>query len=500
MKTFVFWRRVAGAAFTALVLAACGTSVNMDQSELQNPDAAPVDPPNEAVILLEELQFIIERSGLRSLPSDPEQILQSLLTLPNGLGNVVAMHLGRLYPNPNELTPGVGPLLDLLLSRLRLLLSGEQLIRILQDTIDSELSILLLPVDAVTVISVLPTNVVKANPNATPLPEAKVDLGQLTYEVNGRTRTVHQYMQSGMTNALAFMHDGRFVYDTYENGFNPNTRQHVWSVTKSVTSALVGIAVAEGRVASIHDPITKYIPEAVGTVWDGVTVKNLVQMKSGTYWVDVPVHQPEQLVLMAADFHTNGLYGMTRDEYLLRMTRVSPPGTFYRYNSGDPQMLAWMLENIYGKPYAEILSEKIWQPAGMQDDALVMVDRLGNTFASMGLFATARDMLRFGEIYRQGGRSLDGKQIVPEAWVRESSNYDKARGGGSRGYMWPHWGGVESGNYTAAGFGHQRVGVAPSMNLVGVRFGNDPVDTVSPAEWEAVMDAVGRHLEDGDAR
>jgi CubicO group peptidase (beta-lactamase class C family) len=497
MKSFVFWQRLVGAAFLTLAVAACGGSGGSGQSELPDPDAAPLEPPNEGVILLEELLVIVERSGLRSLPSDPAQIFQSLLTLPDGLGNVVRMHLGRLFPNSNELTPGLGPLLDLLRSRLQLLLGGEQVIRLLQDTMDGEFSILLLPVDAVTVIAILPTNVVKADPNATPLPEAKVDLSQLTYEVNGRTRTVHQYMQSGMTNALAFMHDGRFVYDTYQNGFNPNTRQHVWSVTKSVTSALVGIAVAEGMVGSINDPITKYIPDAIGTVWEGVTVKNLVQMKSGTYWVDVPIHQPEQLVLMGADFHTNGLFGMTRDEYLLRMTRVSPPGTFYRYNSGDPQMLAWMLENIYGKPYAEILSEKIWQPAGMQDDALVMVDRLGNTFASMGLFATARDMLRFGEIYRQGGRSLDGKQIVPEAWVRESSNYDKARGGGSRGYMWPHWGGDESGNYTAAGFGHQRVGVSPSMRLVGVRYGNDPIDSVAPAEWEAVMEAVGRYFEQG---
>lgn len=503
MKSFA-WRHLVGATVSLVLLAACGGAAPLDPT-LSTPtprdgqEAPTVERPNEGVILVEELLHVVRRSGLQSLPTDPAQVLEAILTLPNGLGDVLAMHLGRLYPNPNELTPGVGPLIDLLQARLGMLLSGEQLLRVVQDTMDLELSLLLLPIDAVTVISILPTNVVKADPNAQPLPEARMDLSQLTYEINGRTRTLHEYMQSGQTNAIALMHDGRLVYDTYQNGFNPQTRQHVWSVTKSVTTALVGIAVEEGLVESIHDPITKYIPDAVGTVWEGVSVKNLVQMKSGTYWVDVPVHQPEQLVLMGADFHSNGLVGMTRDEYLLKLTRVSPPGTFYRYNSGDPQMLAWMLENLYGRPYAEILSEKIWQPAGMQDDALVMVDRLGNTFASMGLFATARDMARFGEIYRSGGRSIDGKQIVPEAWVRESSNYDRANGGGSRGYLWPHWGGVESGNYTAAGFGHQRVGVSPSMNLVGVRFGNDPVDTIAPAEWEAMMNAVGQFLENGGA-
>lgn len=491
------WRGLASLCATTLLLAACQGGVVDNQSSARDADDPPSDPPNEGVILVEELAHMVERAGLYSLPSDPAKIIESLTTLPDGLGDVVAMHLGRLYPTPHEFTPGMGPLMDLLQARANLLLDGGQPLRLLQDSMDGEVSILLLPVDATTVIVILPTQVVKANPASPDLPAAPVDLSQLTYEINGRTRSVAEYMQSGSTNAIAFMHNGQFIYEDYQNGFNDNTRAHMWSVTKSVTTALVGIAVAEGLVDSIYDPITKYIPDASGTVWEGVSVEDLLQMESGTYWVDVPVHQPEQLVLMGADFHSNGLYGMTRDEYLLRLTRVSPTGDHYRYNSGDAQMLAWLLENVYARPYAEILSEKIWQPAGMQDDALVMIDRLGNTFASMGLMATPRDMLRFGEIFRNGGRSIDGKQIVPQAWVAASHNYDKDNGGGPRGYMWPHWGGVESGNYTAAGYGHQRVSVAPSLNMVGVRFGNDPVDTIAPAEWEAVLTAVGQYLQSG---
>ncbi len=489
------WRQLVGAAVTALALVACGSTDNQNQAEI--PDDTSAEAPNEGVILVEELVHMVERSGLYSLPSDPTEALAAISTFPDQLGDVIAMHLGRLYPTPHEFIPGVGPLTDLLQARADLLLSGGQPVRLLQDTMGGELSILLLPIEATTVIVILPTQVVEADPAAAALPEAKVDLSQLTYEVNGQTRTVEQYMQSGSTNAIAFMHNGQFVYDDYQNGFNPNTRHHMWSVTKSVTTSLVGIAVAEGLVDSIHDPITKYVPEATGTVWEGTSIEDILQMESGTYWVDVPVHQPEQLVLMGADYHSNGLFGMTRDEYLLRLTRVSPPGEFYRYNSGDAQMLAWLLENVYQKPYAQILSEKIWQPAGMQDDALVMVDRLGNTFASMGLHATPRDMVRFGEIHRNGGRSIDGRQIIPEAWVKMSHNYDKATGGGPRGYMWPHLGGVESGNYTAEGYGHQLVSVMPSLHMTGVRFGNDPVDTIAQKEWEAVLTAVGEHLENG---
>jgi len=493
------WVRLLSAAVTALALVGCGASVD-PQAQPRAAEETQAEPPDENVILVEELQHIVERSGLYSLPSDPEEVLTALATLPNGLGDIIAMHLGRYYPTPDELTPGVGPLIDLLQARANLLLGGGQLTKNLEDTQDGEFAILLLPVDATIVIVILPTQVVRANPAAPALPEARMDLSQVTYEINGRTRTVGQYMQGGNTNAIAFMHDGRFIYDAYQNGFNPNTRHQMWSVTKSVTTSLVGIAVAEGLVDSIHDPITKYIPEATGTVWEGTSIEDILHMESGTYWVDVPVHQPEELVLMGADFHSNGLYGMTRDEYLLRLTRVSPPGQFYRYNSGDAQMLAWLLENVYQKPYAHILSEKIWQPAGMQDDALVMHDRLGNTFASMGLFATPRDMVRFGELFRNGGRSVDNKQIVPKKWVEASHNYDKATGGGPRGYMWAQWDNGEPGNYTAIGYGHQRVSVAPALNMVGVRFGNDPVDTIAPKEWEAVLTAVGNHLEGGRAK
>lgn len=491
------WRRLAGAVGITLTLVACADSVPPQQAMSRGSDGTAADPPNEGVILGEELLHMVERSGLYSLPTDPVEAMAAITSFPDQFGDIIAMHLGRFYPTPYELTPGVGPLVNMLEARADLLLSGGQATRLIEDTMDGEASILLLPVEATTVIVILPTNVVRANAGAAALPENRIDLSQVTYEVNGRTRTVEQFMQSGSTNAIAFAHNGKFIYDAYQNGFETKTRHHMWSVTKSVTTSLVGIAVAEGLVDSIYDPIKKYIPEAEGTVWEDTSVEDILQMESGTYWVDVPVHQPEQLVLMGIDYHTNGLYGMTRDEYLLRLTRTSPPGEFHRYNSGDAQMMAWLLENVYQKPYAEILSEKIWRPAGMMDDALVMVDRLGNTFASMGLMATPRDMLRFGELHRNGGRSINGTQVIPEAWVKMSHNYDTATGGGPRGYMWPHWGGVESGNYTAEGYGHQHVAVAPSLNTVGVRFGNDPVETIAHAEWEALLTAVGNYLEGG---
>ena len=457
------------------------------------------EPPDEATILVEEIPRIAERGTMYSLPPDPDSAMEALSTLPQGADDVIGMHLGRLHPTPYESTPGVAPLVSLLGARAGLLLDPQHLEKKLQDTANGEVAILLLPIDATTAIVVMPTQVVESDPQATPMPERRVDLRGLTYEVNGEERTIEEYLADGATNAVAFVHDGEYVYDAYQNGFTPDTRHQLWSATKSVTTSLVGIAVEEGLVDSILDPIEKYIPEAAGTAWEGTTVEDLLQMESGIYWVDVPVHQPEELVLMGIDFHTNGLYGMTRDEYLLQLTRVSEAGEHHRYNSADTQMLAWLLENVYADSYATILSEKLWQPAGMESDALIMVDREGSAFASMGLFVTAKDAARFGELFRNGGRNLEGEQVVPEAWVAASSDYSEETGG-PRGYQWAPW----SEGYTAVGYGHQRISVAPALDMVGVRFGNDPVDSVAVKEFEAlylaVADALGAGEEPGRRR
>src|SRR5688572_15511166 len=125
----------------------------------------------------------------------------------------------------------------------------------------------------------------------------------------------------------------------------------------------------------------------------------------------------------------------------------------------------------------------------MENEALIMVDREGHAFASMGLFVTAKDAARFGELFRNGGRALDGTQVVPKRWVEASTNYTEPEGG-PRGYQWMKW----SHGYTAQGFGTQRIAVAPELDMVGVRFGNDPVDSIAPKEFEALYLAVAEKL------
>jgi hypothetical protein len=129
-------------------------------------------PPNEGMILLQAIPHIAERSTLYSLPPDPESALEALSTMPDGLNDVIAMHLGRLNPTPYESTPGVAPLGSLLDARADLLLNPQHWDKKLRDTMSGEFAILLLPMDATTVIVIMPTQVVESDPQATPLPEA----------------------------------------------------------------------------------------------------------------------------------------------------------------------------------------------------------------------------------------------------------------------------------------------------------------------------------------
>ena len=211
------WGRALGAALMALALVACDATIDDPQAGARQAAATNDDPPDEGVILLEETVHIVERSGMYSIPTDPLEAMAAIATLPDGLGDVIAMHLGRYYPTPHEFAPAVAPLTDLLQARANLLLGGGQLTRMAEDTMDGEFSVLLLPVDATSVIVILPTQVVQADPAAPDLPATPIDLSQLTYEVNGRTRTIEQYMQSGQTNAIAFMHNGQFIYEAYQN-------------------------------------------------------------------------------------------------------------------------------------------------------------------------------------------------------------------------------------------------------------------------------------------
>ncbi len=246
------------------------------------------------------------------------------------------------------------------------------------------------------------------------------------------------------------------------------------SVAKSFISALVGIAVGEGKIQSIEDPITKYVSKLKGSAYDDVRIKDILQMSSGAEWNE-DYSDPE------SDINRFGkifALGGSLDEFAATLQRDTQPGTVNHYNSIDTQVLGMLLVSATGRSISDYMSEKLWQPMGAESAAHWLVDSNGMEMVFGGLTATARDYAKLGELYRLGGH-LNGKQIVPARWVQASVTPDaphlKPKSDDPNvefefgyGYQWWIPPGNE-GEFTAIGVYNQFVYVNPAHQVVIVK-------------------------------
>jgi len=355
--------------------------------------------------------------------------------------------------------------------------------RVLTGTI-----LLPVPIDPVKPELALPTAPVHNGAYVSALPDNPQDLSTVEYTWQGQTRTVADFQR-----------------DYYTNGWSADLRHQPWSVTKSFVSTLIGIARDEGRLGSVAEPIDTYLPELRGTAWAGVTIQNLLEMESGVEWDEEnPVlalnTQVQQWAELGLDRFTHGLAGKSRNEFLKSLRRVEPQGTTFHYNSGNTQVPTWLLETRYGQSFAQLLSEKLWQPAGMAGDALVMTDRAGDAVASQGLYARSHDFARLGELFRHNGTTAEGNRVVAADWVREATVFTGVSGG-RYGYQW--WQGATPDGFSAVGFQGNRITVSPANCLTGVRLSHTLSAQVGSGgaaiddggeEWNAVYRAVATRL------
>jgi CubicO group peptidase (beta-lactamase class C family) len=400
---------------------------------------------------------------------------------------------------------GVPGVADLAAGRAEVMMDPAFWTQVVGNLLVSQTVVLPKPVDLVKPEMYLPTVPIADGDYVSALPRKEVDLSDVRYEWQGRQKSLREFVNSTETDIVAFIRDGAIVTDLYANGWSADVRHQPWSVTKSFISAVVGIAVGEGKVRSVEDPIERYIPELAGTAWEGTTIRNLLEMESGVHWDEgTPVlavnTQVQQWIQAAVDLYTNGAAGQGRNEFLKSLPRVAEQGTKFSYNSGNTQVLAWMTEKLYGKPFNEIVSEKLWKPAGMDGDARIMTDRVGDAIASQGLYSRVFDLARFGELYRNGGKTPEGKRVVPAAWVRESTTMTEIS---KRDYAYQWWFGGLAGSFEASGFQGQKITVAPSHCLTGVRLshtlganmsGGKFAVEMGAAEWTEAYKAVAAKL------
>ncbi|MER5221012.1 serine hydrolase domain-containing protein [Streptomyces flaveus] len=254
-------------------------------------------------------------------------------------------------------------------------------------------------------------------PSSTPRPWPQGDTISLpeTYVFASESRSTEEFLADTDTAALLVLIDGAVRHERYRLTGGPGVQWLSMSVAKSFVSALVGIAVDEGHIASIDDAISTYVPVRPGSAYDGVSIRHVLQMSSGARWNEDYSDPESDIWRLGAVLAGQG----TLDDFVATAARESEPGTVCRYNSGDTQALGALVARATGRPLAEYMQEKLCKPLGVESHGYWIQDVAGTEMAYAGLNLTARDFARIGELYRNGG-VWDGKQIIPAAWVRDS--------------------------------------------------------------------------------
>lgn len=234
----------------------------------------------------------------------------------------------------------------------------------------------------------------------------------------GAPWTAADLLAKGETAALLVVKDGVIRHEHYALTGGVAVPWLSMSVAKSFISALVGIALGEGLIGDIEEPISRYVPVEPGSAYDGVAIRSVLQMSSGARWNEDYHDRNSDAARMAAA--TSGIGGASHDTLVATMVRENPPDTVCRYNSADTQALACLLRRATGRPVAGYMQEKLVEPLGFGSPGCWLIDTTGVEMGYAGLNLVARDYAAFGELYRNGGVA-NGRQVVPAEWVATST-------------------------------------------------------------------------------
>lgn len=320
---------------------------------------------------------------------------------------------------------------------------------------------------------IFPSTTMPASTRPYRFPEgAPIELPKrFTYK--GEDRDVETFLAETDTSALLVLRGGELRYERYFAPGGPDVHWISWSVAKSFISALVGIAVHEGHIRSIEEPISDYVPALRGSGYEGVRIKDVLQMSSGVRWDETYLNPVSDVNRFGAVLFLGG----SLDAFTASLVREREPGTFNHYSSADTHALGMLLTEATGRTVTDYMHEKLWEPLGMESRGHWLVDDEGMEMVFGGLNAIARDYAKLGELYRLRG-VFRGESIVPTEWVDASIRPDaphltpEAKKDDvfpvGYGYQWWIPEGDE-GEYSAIGIYNQFVYVNPTRDVVIVK-------------------------------
>jgi CubicO group peptidase (beta-lactamase class C family) len=328
-----------------------------------------------------------------------------------------------------------------------------------------------------------PVRVVKHGDKVRDLPQAKAPLRSVRFESGGKTYDLFDYLSLNRVAGLLVLKNGEIALEDYELGAGPETRWTSFSMAKSVVSTMVGAALKDGSIASLDDPVTKYVPALKGGAYEGVTVRNVIQMASGVKW-DETYTDPKSDRRKLLDIQLTQKPGSVL-AFMNGLQRAGAPGTIWNYNTGETAVVGAVLEGATRKPLGEYVSEKIWKPWGMESDAEWWLESPnGMAWGGSGLEARLRDFARIGLLAAADG-VIDGKHVVPEGWFDEAgTGKEIGRKRVEYGYLWwtfPKGDPVHDGAFEAIGIFGQHMYVNRKEKVVILVWSARPKPTGSTA-------------------
>jgi CubicO group peptidase (beta-lactamase class C family) len=299
------------------------------------------------------------------------------------------------------------------------------------------------------------TRVVPAGGDPYPLPAKLQDLDDVEITNDDVTMTVDEYVRRANVAGLIVVKNGEVVYERYELGNTEESRWISYSVAKSVTSLLVGAAIKDGYIRSVDEPVTDYIPRLRNSSYDESTIRDILQMSSGVAWTED--YADRESDINQVTWGTLQMY-----EYLRHKPREYEPGTVFNYNTAEANLLGTLIRSAVGNNLSTYLSEKIWQPFGMEHDAYwALTDDGGGEFGGSSLNATLRDYARLGLFAMRNGQLQNGDSVLPDGWMEQSTT--ASTGNDIYGYLWWLF---DDNSYSAAGIFGQGIYINPDTGVV----------------------------------
>ncbi|MBK0328998.1 serine hydrolase [Rhodobacteraceae bacterium F11138] len=341
-----------------------------------------------------------------------------------------------------------------------------------------------------------------------PLSGSRRNLGDIGYDCMGRMRTIDRFIDESATDGFLVLHKGAILEERYLNGMVPERLHLSMSMAKSILGIVTGNLVDCG-ILKTGALIPEYLPELEATAYRDATIQHLLDMTTGVAFdesYDTPGSHMQKLGNACAWGGRGSKKGWPQTIWQLVLElneKDRPHGSEFLYRSIETDVLGFVVERAVGKPLAEVVSDVLWQNLGVEEDAAYTVDHGGFALADGGFNATLRDFGRFAQMLCDGGR-VDGKQVVPGAWIEETRWGSGGSFGGIYADVLPHGGyhnkfwqvDRKRGTIMCRGIYGQFIYVDPEIDLAVVKLSAwpAPLDLEGAIDTVAAFEAIGEEL------